>query len=168
MGGGLTPSSARAMWIDYLSAVAGPDHTRSRIPDRPEAWAFGLGREMADELAQLVLAGTKRATASSLEVLLLDGDPMPQPGMQAIILDGREQAVCIIETTRVHIAPLDSVTEAFAWREGEDDRTRDSWLEGHRRFFQAEYAEKGIPFSDGIPVIFEEFAVVWPQSVADT
>ena len=159
--------SARTMWRDFLLSVAAPGHRLSRIPETPEAWAFGLGAEMETELAELVVAGTKRATATSLEGLLLDGDPMPQPGRYSVILDGEQRARCVIRTTAVHIAPMDSVTDAFAWREGEGDRSRAFWLEGHRRFFRAEHEELGIPFFDGIPVVFESFEVVWPPEICD-
>lgn len=161
-------ASARSMWIDYLSTVAGPGHSLERLPPTPEAWAFGAGAEMETELAELVVAGTKRATATSLEMLLIEGAAMPQPGDHSVIYDGGEVARCVIRTTAVHVGPLDSVTDVFAWREGEGDRSRDSWLAGHRHFFSEEHREAGIPFSDGIPVIFEEFVVVWPPEICDT
>jgi uncharacterized protein YhfF len=161
-------ASARRMWIAYLSAVAAPGHELTRLPSTPEAWAFGAGVEMETELAELVVTGTKRATATSLEVLLLEGAAMPQPGEHSVIYDGAQVARCIIQTTAVHVAPLDSVTAGFAWREGEGDRSRDYWLDGHRHFFGEEHRAAGIPFSDGIPVIFEEFVVVWPPEICDT
>lgn len=159
--------SARAMWMAYLAAIAGPRHRLPEIPGTPEAWAFGAGKEMEDELAELVVAGTKRATATSLEGILVDGDPMPRIGGHSVIYDGSRIARCIIRTSAVHVAPLDSVSEAFAWQEGEGDRSVEYWLEGHRRFFRTEHEKLGIPFSDSIPVIFEEFVVVWPQEIAD-
>jgi uncharacterized protein YhfF len=161
-------ASARRMWIAFLSAVAGPGHDLDGLPATPEAWAFGAGPEMETELAELVVAGTKRATATSLEMLLLEGATMPQPGDHSVIYDGAETARCIIRTTSVHIAPLESVTDAFAWREGEGDRSRDEWLAGHRRYFGEEHRAAGLPFSDQIPVIFEEFVVVWPPEICDT
>ncbi|MEX2445025.1 MAG: ASCH domain-containing protein [Alkalispirochaeta sp.] len=84
-----------------------------------------------------------------------------------MIYDGSRTARCIIRTTAVHVAPLNSVSEAFAWQEGEGDRSVEYWLEGHRRFFRSEHEALGVPFSDSIPVIFEEFVVVWPQEIAD-
>jgi len=155
------------MWMDYLSVIAGPGHHLSQVPETPQAWAFGAGKEMAEELARLVVAGVKRATATSLEGILVDGDPMPQVGVHSVIYDGSRVARCIILTTAVHVAPLDSVSEAFAWQEGEGDRSVEYWLEGHRSFFRAEHETLDLPFSDSIPVIFEEFVVVWPQEIAD-
>lgn len=160
-------SSARAMWMTYLATIAGPGHELAELPGTPEAWAFGAGKEMEDELAELVVAGIKRATASSLEGILVEGEPMPHIGGHSVIYDGSQVARCVIRTTAVHVAPLNSVSEAFAWQEGEGDRSVGHWLEGHRRFFRAEHEKLDLPFSDTIPVIFEEFAVVWPQEIAD-
>jgi uncharacterized protein YhfF len=159
--------SARDMWMDFLAAIAPPGHQLGQLPETPEAWAFGSGKEMEDELAELVVAGIKRATASSLEGILVEGDPMPRIGGHSVIYDGSQVARCIIRTTVVHVAPLNSVSEAFAWQEGEGDRSVESWLEDHRRFFRAEHEQLEIPFSDSIPVVFEEFVVVWPREIAD-
>ena len=65
------------------------------------------------------------------------------------------------------IAPLSSVTQEFALREGEGDKSVEYWLEGHRTFFRDEHEQLGIPFYDEIPVVYEEFVVVWPPEVAD-
>jgi uncharacterized protein YhfF len=156
------------MWIDFLMSTCGPGHQQAEIPPVPEAWAFGYGAELETELAELVVAGTKRATASCLEGILADGDPMPFVGAYSVILDGAATARCIIRTTGVHVAPLDSVSEEFAWREGEGDRSRDYWLAAHRDFFRREQEEAGRRFFDQLPVVFEEFTVVWPREICDT
>ncbi|MEX2445024.1 MAG: hypothetical protein WD492_15590 [Alkalispirochaeta sp.] len=65
--------TARKMWMNYLATIAGPGHHLPELPDTPQAWAFGAGPEMEAELAELVMAGIKRATATSLEGILIDG-----------------------------------------------------------------------------------------------
>jgi len=73
---------------------------------------------MATELAHLVIAGTKRATAS----LALDygegREPMPKPGDFVMMLDGAGRPRFIWRTTEVTIKPPTQVDEAFAWDEG--------------------------------------------------
>jgi uncharacterized protein YhfF len=59
------------------------------------------------------------------------------------------------------------VDDAFAWDEGEGDRTRASWLESHLRYFQRTLAARGRAWDDDLPVVFERFRVVWPPEVAD-
>jgi uncharacterized protein YhfF len=50
------------------------------------------------------------------------GDPLPEPGIHAVVLNGRGQPGCIIRTTEVTVRPFDGVDARFAWDEGEDDR----------------------------------------------
>jgi uncharacterized protein YhfF len=127
------------------------------------AFAFGDGPELADELAGLVRHGRKRATASLLADLESDGDPVPAVGDRSIILDGRGAAVCVIETTDVRVGPLGAVDPAFAWDEGEGDRSREDWLDGHRRFFARRCEVLGLDLGDELAVVFERFAVSWPE-----
>ncbi|TVR73114.1 MAG: ASCH domain-containing protein [Spirochaetaceae bacterium] len=152
--------SARALWIEYLRA--NPELIAEGVCDDVQAWSFGAGKDMADELLALVLAGTKRATASSLEALLAEREQVPRRGRHSVILDGDGRARCIIRTGEVTVGALGEVTAAFAQREGEGDGSREYWLEGHRRFFGAEHRRLGLSFSDVIPVIYEEFEMVWP------
>jgi uncharacterized protein YhfF/enamine deaminase RidA (YjgF/YER057c/UK114 family) len=158
--------AATEMWVAFLAGSATGQTAVSRGAS-PTAWAFGSGREMEDELAELVVTGTKRATATSLRALLAVGEPAPSIGDYSIIYDGSRTPRCIIETTSLHVAPLGAVTDDFAHREGEGDRSREYWLEGHRRFFGAEHEDLGLPFDDSIPVVYEEFSVVWPREFAD-
>lgn len=164
----MTNDSARAMWMDFMLEVAAPGHRLLRVPPAPEVWAFGNSAEMADELLELVVSGRKRATAASLDAMLYDGDPMPQVGQHDVVLDGAGVARCIIRMTEVAIAPLNAVTAGFAAREGEGDGSLAFWLEGHRRFFEREHAERELPFHDAIPVVLQSFTVVWPREICDT
>jgi uncharacterized protein YhfF len=83
---------------------------------------------------------------------------MPRPGDYVVILDGHGEPLCIIRTTSVEIRPFGEVDEAFAWDEGEDDRTLASWRAGHETYF----ASIGIPADEQTPVVLERFAKVWP------
>ena len=63
--------------------------------------------------------------------------------------------------------PLSQVDEAFAWDEGEGDRTRDWWLDGHRRYFARQSRREGFELNDDVLTVFERFEVVWPLDDAD-
>ena len=129
--------------------------------------AFGDGPAMATALAELVVAGTKRATASLLRDYSDGGEALPRVGDFVVVVDGAGTPRCIWSTTRIDIAPLVAVDEAFAWEEGEGDRTRDDWLDGHRRYFSRQAARDGFVMHDDIATVFERFAVVWPPAIAD-
>jgi hypothetical protein len=43
---------------------------------------------------------------------------------------------------------MSQVDEAFAWDEGEGDRTRDWWLDAHRRYFARQASREGYELDD--------------------
>lgn len=149
-----------AFWNRY-KAAAGLDH------DRYDVVAFGDSAAMADELADLVVNGPKRATAGLLRDFGPGGEPMPVVGGHVVVVDGAGRPRCIWRTTEVTVKPLVEVDAAFAWDEGEGDRTRDDWLDGHRRYFSRQAARDGFAFHDRIETVFERFAVVWPPGIDD-
>lgn len=140
------------MWAAYktVNPEAGEDY---------EPWAYGAD---PDALAELTRTGVKTATASA-GVWYEDGDePMPKAGEYSVILDSRGEAVCVIRTTRVYTAPFDQVSAGQAWREGEGDRSLAYWRKVHEDFFHAELKEAGLEFSPSMPVVCEEFEMVYP------
>lgn len=137
--------SAARLWAQYRSSLG------AETSPLPPVECFGDSVEMADELLALVRRGVKTATAS-----LAGGQPTPRVGDHWIVCDGSGAARVVLRTREVRTGALESVDDDFAWSEGEGDRTRTSWLEGHRRFFSRESPE-GIG-----DVVFERFEVVWP------
>jgi uncharacterized protein YhfF len=129
--------------------------------------SFGDSPEMATKLADLAMAGIKKATASLARDYDDGRDPMPKHGDFIMMLDGEGRTRFIWRTTEVTIKPLIEVDEAFAWDEGEGDRTRDWWLDAHRRYFARQATREGFEMDDEILAVFERFDVVWPLDVAD-
>jgi uncharacterized protein YhfF len=97
----------REFWAAYRAA-AGLSHDRYTVV-RP-----GDSPELAIELTELMLAGTKRATASLVRDFEIEGEPLPQPGDYAVVVDGADNPRCIWQTTEVTIKPLIEVDDAFA------------------------------------------------------
>jgi uncharacterized protein YhfF len=128
--------------------------------------AFGDNSGMATELAALVVAGTKRATASLIRDYA-DGR-LPGVGDFVVVVDGAGTPRCIWRTVEIEIKPLDAVDARFAWDEGEGDRTLDWWLAAHRRYFARQAARDGFEMHDAIETVFERFTVVWPLTIADS
>ena len=122
-----------------------------------EAWKFG---EAADALADLVVRGIKTATSSSYLKYLAEGEKVPEAGDHSIILNSKDEAVCIIETIRVDILPFKEVDEAFAYLEGEDDRSLASWRRVHEAFFTKELKRINEEFNEDIPVVCEVFRLI--------
>ena len=141
--------------------AAGIDH------DRDEVVAFGDGGPMADELAELVVRGPERATAGLRRDHAASGEPLPEVGGFVVVVDGGGRPRCVWRTTDVVVKALVEVDDAFAWDEGEGDRTRAGWLDDHRRLFARQAEREGCAFSDGTETVFERFGVVWPPEAAD-
>ncbi len=124
-----------------------------------EAWRFGGD---ADALAELVLAGKKTATASAYPLYELENEPLPKAGEYSVILDSRDEAVCVIQTTKVYVVPFDQVSPGHAAREGEGDLSLTDWRAVHRAFFAGELEAAGLTFHESMKVVCEEFAKVFP------
>lgn len=152
----LTPQQA-AYWQAWLATLPADAPQRTAFV---EAWPFGDNPQLADELAGLVLAGIKTATCTALWQLQRTGEPMPTPGHFSIILSGGGVPLCIIETVEVAIRPFVEVDGAFAYDEGEDNRSLESWRREHWRYFTRTLAEHGLQPSEDMPLVCERFRVV--------
>jgi uncharacterized protein YhfF len=128
----------------------------------PQAWGFGDNARLADELGNLVLSGLKTATASLPWEYEVENEAIPCPGDLSIILDGAGYPICLIETTSVVVLPFDQVDASHAYDEGEDDRSLDSWREGHWRYFTRVCAAIGFTPAENMPVVCERFRLVFP------
>jgi uncharacterized protein YhfF len=122
------------------------------------AKAFGNDADTADELGLLVQDGQKRATTSLLSSYEEDGEPLPAVGNLSIVLDGRGTPLCVIRTISVEVRPFGLVDEAFAWVEGEGDRSLAYWRDAHVRFF----ASLGTPVDNDTMVVLDTFELLWP------
>lgn len=156
------PPEVRAFWEAFVATLP-----PGRDPGPCDAWSFGDSPAMGDELGRLVVDGPKRATAGWLRSYEHDGDPLPHEGMFSLILDGRGDPLCVIETTEVRLVPFGGVDAAFAYDEGEGDRSLRFWRDAHRRFFGREAERLGLRFTDDETVVCERFRVVFPPEVAD-
>ncbi|TQI67943.1 ASCH domain-containing protein [Clostridium sp. KNHs216] len=128
-----------------------------------DAWSFGGNTpEMSDVLADLVLKGTKTATASAYPAYIKEESPLPPVGGYNLILNTTDGAVCVTRTTRVYTTPFNQVTAEHAYKEGECDRTLASWKKCHSEFFTLELKKIGQEFTEEMLVVCEEFEVVYP------
>lgn len=146
-------------WQAYLETL--PDDHRHRNASY-EAWGFGDGPKMADELGALVVAGTKTATASAIWEYEAAGEALPQVGELSIILDGEQTPLCIIETVEIRTLPFNEVDEAFAYDEGEGERSLAQWRRDHKKFFTRTLQAIGHEFDETMPVLCERFCVIYP------
>lgn len=148
--------NAQTMW-KMFKALSGIN------TDEYDAWQFG---DDPDALAQLVLAGRKTATSSAFPLYALENEPLPSENQYSVILDSQNEAVCIIRNLRVTIIPYCDISEDHARSEGEGDLSLSHWRKVHEAFFTKEMSGAGISFDESMPVVCEEFEVVYPKECA--
>lgn len=129
-----------------------------------EAWAFCGGGEIGDQLARLVLAGTKTATASAYSVYVAEEAELPETDTTSVVLWSDGQAACVIRDTKVELKRFREVGADQAWNEGEGDRSLSYWRRVHEEVFTEEFAALGLVFFKNSLVVCETFELVYPCS----
>ena len=142
-------------WQEFCAASGTDPATRHDV------YAFGDSPELKNELLELVLTGPKRATAGLVVEYEHAGDPIPVVGTLSVVLDGSGAPRVVLRTTDVRVAPLNTVDAAFAYDEGEGDRTLGWWQAAHERYFRRTLPAIGIEFDDGLDCVFERFEIAW-------
>jgi uncharacterized protein YhfF len=96
-----------------------------------ESFHFGDSPELADELLALVLEGRKTATCWDAA----EGLKGVEVGKAMVVEDGAGKPRAVLQTVELSQRRFDAVDGAFAYEEGEGDRTLESWRTGHQAYF---------------------------------
>lgn len=149
--------ATQAYWHAFLNA-------NLDVPrDMPyQVWYFGNSREMAMDLAALVIAGTKTATASLAKTNEIEPDKAPIENGYSVVTDFDGKPMCIVQTTEIRHMPFNEVDAQFAFDEGEGDRTLEYWRDVHLSYFAREAAEFGFDFDENSIVCYERFRLLFP------
>ncbi len=131
------------------------------IPQSPTAvFHFCDNEQDANECAQLVVAGRKRATCSSLAELETEETALPKPGDWNVVTDWSGQPVAIIRTVQVELLRFREVTKEHAAMEGEGDGSLQYWQTAHEAYFRRVLAETQHQFHPDMQLVFEQFELV--------
>ena len=135
-----------------------------RIDGLPVA-QFAFPGPLRDLLVAAILAGEKTATAGLLAEFEREGDPLPEVGSLAVVVDSDERPVAVIETTEVRVVRVADVDLQFALDEGEGFASVADWREAHERFWRspelrAALGEPAISVDDETLVVAERFRLV--------
>lgn len=138
-------------YLSTLSPAKRAQYTRFN------AYHFCNDEAAANELADLVLTGEKRATASLRWIYQVFEEALPEVGQLDVITNFAGEPQCIVETTRVEIRPFKMVDADFAFTEGEGDKSLAYWRKVHWDFFEKECATIGKTPSEDMDVVLEYF-----------
>jgi uncharacterized protein YhfF len=133
-----------------------------------EATSFGFTPEDANEIAKLVIAGTKTATGSVLWALEADGKPLPKAGDYWIALDGQGEPFAVLHTDTVEVIPFDQVPEEYALWGGEGDLTIDYWRRIYWQYIVRECERILREPSPKAPLVMERFSVAYGEPLRAT
>ena len=132
-------------------------------PSEPfQAWFFSNTRESAKELAELVLAGKKTATASLAAINKMKPENAPVDGGYSVVTDFDGNPLCIVQTTEIRQLPFETVDAMFAFDEGEGDQSLEYWRDCHWEYFSAEAAQMNIDFDEKSVIACERFRLLFP------
>lgn len=128
---------------------------------------FGLPGELRDRLVAAILTGEKTATTGLQVELELDGQPVPPPGEQMLVVDSSEVPVAVIEIEDVRVVRLADVDIATAKAEGEGCVSVKEWRLAHEAFWSSysdelrlRLADPSWRLIDDTPVVVERFRLV--------
>jgi uncharacterized protein YhfF len=117
---------------------------------------IGSPGEMRHRLNQLILDGTKRATAGLLAEYGKAQEPLESVGEILVLVDDDGEGIARMMVTRTMTTSFAEVPWEFAESEGEGDRSIEEWREGHRRF----WASEGDDVEDHTSVVLNWFQLV--------
>ncbi|MEQ1805154.1 MAG: ASCH domain-containing protein [Burkholderiaceae bacterium] len=144
-------------WLEYQRAC------KVKVPGFAAA-ALGETRGVADEHADLVARGVKRAHATLKREFEKELDPLPQIGDHLVVLDGAGTPRAIVRTTHVELRYFNQIDDEFAFDAGEGDLTLRWWLTAHRQDFAERGEREGFEVHERIELVLEWFEVVWPAA----
>ena len=148
----------KEMWNNYLKSLGEDINSTNK---KYTSWHFCDNEKDADNLAELVKMGIKRATTSLYCLYEIEGEDLPKAGDLSVITDWNEKAQAVIKTKKVSIIPFNEVTEEYAETEGEGDKSLKYWQEAHISAFSRTLKEFNMEFKEDMLVVLEEFETVY-------
>jgi uncharacterized protein YhfF len=107
---------------------------------------LGTPGPMRQRLNSLVLNGTKRATAGTLDEY--EENEKEHVGERLALVDDNLNKVATVRVTETRDVLFGDVPWSFAQAEGEGHESIEEWRDGHRRY----WGDEGISVSDATPV----------------
>lgn len=151
----MSNESVAAMCREYFESIDQPVRELAH-------WHFCDNKKDADECAQLVLQGVKRATSPSLWWHQASGEPVAKPGELNVVTNWQGDAICIIETVAVEVVAFCDISSEYAYLEGEGDKSLAYWRQVHWDYYHRELEGTEFTPTQQMPIVCEEFKVVFP------
>lgn len=148
--------SVENLWNDFLK-----DNPNNKRKETPLSFYFCDNKKDADECAELVVKGIKKATATSLWWFEKNNEQLPKIGDQFVVTDWDGNAKAIIETTKIEQVPYNQITPEFAKTEGEGDKSLAYWKRVHEAYYKREMEPHGENFDKNMIIVCEYFKTIY-------
>ncbi|MCX4694221.1 ASCH domain-containing protein [Streptomyces sp. NBC_01408] len=134
------------------------------INDLPP-YLLGFPGPLRDQLVAAVLSGAKTSTTGLLPEYEAEGEPLPEVGQRAALVDSQERPVAVVEVTGVRVVRLADVDLRHALDEGEGYASVAEWRAGHEGFWHSAPVREALgdphyTVDDDTLVVAERFRVV--------
>ena len=146
-------TNIQQFWKGYLSKL--PKNHVHRFLALPKTCSLGNSAEMANKLGNLVFRGIKSATCSRY----LGENILNDAGL-SIILDGKQNPLCLIEIYEITVRRYCEINEEWAAFEGEGDQSLAYWRNAHWKFFSQEAKIVGYELNKTMLLSCERFRVL--------
>jgi len=144
------------LWNDFLDR-----NSQNKNKETPISFFFCDNENDANECAELVIKGIKKATATSLWWYQRNNEPLPKIGDQYIVTDWDGDAKAIIETIKIEQVPYNKMTPEFAEIEGEGDKSLEYWKKVHKAYYTREMASFNDDFDENMIIVCEHFKTIY-------
>lgn len=128
---------------------------------QPPSYFYCDNKKDADECAELVVNKIKQATSPSVWWFEKYHEPFPQVGDLAIITNWDGVARAIVRTTKVEFVEFRRISSAYAYIEGEGDRSLDYWKKVHWEYYANEMKAFEEHPSEEMVIVCEYFETIW-------
>jgi uncharacterized protein YhfF len=148
--------SVKNLWNSFIE-----ENPNIKNKEIPISFYFCDNKKDADECAELVVNGIKRATATSLWWFEKNNEVLPKIGDQYIVTDWDGNARAIIETTKVEKVPYNKISSEFAEIEGEGDKSLEYWKKVHQVYYTREMKPFKEEFDENMIIVCEYFKTIY-------
>ncbi|WP_452224994.1 ASCH domain-containing protein [Lacinutrix chionoecetis] len=149
-------NSVENLWMDYLNK-----NHKVKHKEAPVSFYFCDNEKDANECAELVVKGIKKATATSLWWFEKNNEPLPKIGDQYVITDWDGNAKAIVEVIKIEKTPYNKITAEFAKTEGEGDKSLKYWKKVHKDYYSREMKPHNESFNEDMIIVCEYFKTIY-------
>jgi uncharacterized protein YhfF len=118
--------------------------------------------QRTDYISDLASKGVKQGTCHIELDFEVNKVRRRKPGDHWVVIDSKNNPLCVIKVTRVDIKPFNQIGEDFAKVENEGDGTFKYWYDGHLGYFERQCKAWDKEWRMDAPCVCEYFTKVYP------